>query len=309
MEIKTALISVIVPVYNVEAYLERCICSIISQSYKMLEIILVDDGSTDNSGKICDAYKEKDERIKVIHKSNAGPSVARNYGLQIASGNYIGFIDSDDYIAADMYEELYKCMKPGIDIVCCGSLSVEKHKKRIAFKTKGVTVFNREEALFELLKGELISFSACDKLFRKELIKGTRFPKARLCEDLPFTYQMIKGSNKVVNIGAVKYFYCYRENSRSKAAFTIKRMDYINFTRDIYKDINRNFPQLSRIAEYRYFLNIIQIIFQIESLPNHDIYTAELLRMKKVLRHMIFRIIQNSFMDREQKIMCLKAIK
>ena len=103
MERKNGLISVIVPVYNVESYLEKCIDSIIHQTYKNLEIILVDDGSTDNSGKICDVYKEKDSRIKVIHKQNRGLSSARNCGLEIAKGEYIGFVDGDDYIAEDMY--------------------------------------------------------------------------------------------------------------------------------------------------------------------------------------------------------------
>ena len=105
------LISIIVPVYNVEKYLEKCVDSIINQTYKNIEIILVDDGSKDNSGKICDIIKEKDERIKVIHKQNGGLSDARNAGLKIAKGTYIGFVDSDDYIAEDMYQTLYSLSK------------------------------------------------------------------------------------------------------------------------------------------------------------------------------------------------------
>lgn len=115
------LISIIVPVYNVEKYLNKCIDSIINQTYKNIEIILVDDGSTDNSGKICDEYLLRDSRIKVIHKNNGGLSSARNEGINISSGEYIGFVDSDDWVEPNMYEEMYKkILYSNADIVDCG---------------------------------------------------------------------------------------------------------------------------------------------------------------------------------------------
>lgn len=304
-----SLLSVIVPVYNTEIYLERCIDSIISQTYKNLEIILVDDGSTDRSGIICDEYKQKDERIRVVHQKNAGPSAARNCGLDIARGKYIGFVDSDDYIAADMYENLQRCMKAGIDITCCGTISIRKSKSIVCCKMNRQRIFNTEEAIFELLKGDFISFAVWDKLFRKSVIGNSRFPQKRLCEDLPFTYQVIKKSKKVIHIGNTEYFYCYRENSRSKSDFSLKRLDYIFFTRDIYRDVNRMFPQLSKIAEYRYFINMDYLICQIENSRNKKDYVKEIARLKHVLRHMRLRIILNPFMSREQKWACLKTAK
>lgn len=306
---KQNLISVIVPVYNVERYLGKCIDSIINQTHKDLDIILVDDGSTDRSGIICDEYKEKDMRIKVLHQKNAGPSVARNHGLEVARGSYIGFVDSDDYIAADMYENLYKSMKTGIDIACCGTVNIRKRKTIICCKTDNERIFIAEDMIFELLKGDYISFSVCDKLFRKSVIGNCRFLQNRLCEDLPFTYQVMKKSKGVINIGKNGYFYCYRENSRSKSGFSLKRLDYIFFTRDIYKDVNITFPQLSRMAEYRYFINMDFLICQIENSRNKKDYMKELARLKQVLKHMRLRIITNPFMSKEQKWACLKTAK
>lgn len=127
MKKNSALISVIIPVYNVESYLSRCVDSVVRQTYKYLEIILVDDGSTDSSGEMCDTYEKIDDRVKVIHKNNGGLSSARNSGLQIAQGDYIGFVDSDDYIAEDMYEILLAYMFDDVDITCCGNYNVSSN--------------------------------------------------------------------------------------------------------------------------------------------------------------------------------------
>lgn len=129
---KEDLISIIVPVYKVENYLSKCLDSMICQTYKNIEIILVDDGSPDNSGKICDDYAKKDSRIKVIHKENGGLSDARNAGLKIATGKYIGFVDSDDYISVEMYEKLYnQAKKEDADIACCNYYRVKMEKNLI----------------------------------------------------------------------------------------------------------------------------------------------------------------------------------
>ncbi len=304
------LISVIVPVYNTEMYLDRCVESIINQTYKNLEIILVDDGSTDGSGRICDAYKTKDKRVKVLHQKNSGPSAARNNGIIIAQGDYIGFVDSDDCIEPDMYESLYRCMKADVDIVCCGSVSIYTNTKKVVAKTKKECTFNTEEALLELLRGDLITFSVCDKLFRRQLMEKERFAIGRLCEDIPYTYQMIKKSNRVINIGKIKYHYfCNRDNSRSKASFKLRRLDYVFFMRDICRDIGNHFPQLFQAAEYRYILSINYIVNQIDNLPNKNVYLPELRRLKKALRHMIFRILRNPYMSKEQKRYVLKSAR
>lgn len=123
------LISVIVPIYNTDLFLERCVDSILNQTYENLEIILVNDGSTDRSGKICDNYINKDARVKVIHKKNGGASTARNTGLQAANGVYIGFVDSDDYISLNMYEEMVQNIEQDVDIVTCVTVIVSENNK------------------------------------------------------------------------------------------------------------------------------------------------------------------------------------
>ncbi len=302
------LISVIVPVFNVEDYIERCIKSILNQTYNNLEIILVDDGSTDKSGEICDLYKEKDNRIKVIHNKNSGPSVARNCGLSIAKGKYIGFVDSDDFIALDMYETLYHYMKEDADVVCCATLSITNHNKEVRYKSKGVVSYTKLEGIKELLKTEHICFSACDKLFRRNLLENIRFPRGRQSEDLPFIYQVFKKSNKIVNIGKVKYFYFYRPDSRSNADFDIRRLDYIYFSQYIYHDIQRSYPQLSKVAERRYILDLYWIIVQIKNLSKKEKYIKERKMLERTLRHMVLLAVTNPYMSKQEKIMCIKIV-
>lgn len=141
-------ISIVVPIYNVEKYLDQCVKSIINQTYKNLEIILVNDGSIDNSGKICDKYKRQDNRVIVIHKENGGSSDARNVGIQIATGKYIGFVDSDDYIEKDMYEFLYNNMiNENADISCCNRFLLWSNKKQIYGEKKYYAVMNSKEAI------------------------------------------------------------------------------------------------------------------------------------------------------------------
>ena len=179
-------ISVIVPVYKVEEYLCRCVDSIINQTYKNLEIILVDDGSPDSCGRICDEYAEKDSRIKVIHKENGGLSSARNAGLDIATGDYIGFVDSDDFIDAEMYSMLYEMIK-NADVEISGvngrSFVEEEHLLPYIAGRKNIS---KEQSCEEAIKGLLLrtfNSSVCSKLFLGSLFKSRRFEIGKLSED------------------------------------------------------------------------------------------------------------------------------
>ena len=168
------MISIIVPVYNVDKYIERCIQSIINQTYKNLEIILIDDGSTDKSGAICDKYSKIDNRINVIHKKNGGLSEARNVGLDIARGDYIGFVDSDDYIHPQMYELLYKNL-----IGTSADISIIKHIRKEEELGLGdinsKKVYSNLEAIENILKKDSgIFIASCNKLYKKET-KWTKF--------------------------------------------------------------------------------------------------------------------------------------
>lgn len=208
-------ISVIVPVYNVEDYLPKCLDSILAQTYQNLEIILVDDGSPDRSGEICDQYAERDSRVAVIHKANGGVCAARNVGLDAATGEMIGFVDSDDWIEPDMYEVLLEKMQEhGADIVQSGmesdgSKSVEECLRRL------VCMDNIE---------------VWRNLYRSEVIGSVRFSeRLRSSEDLLFNYQVFKRARKCFYIGESKYHHCYVQGSLSDILddYRIDDLDYV----------------------------------------------------------------------------------
>lgn len=208
------ILSIIVPVYNVQDYLDTCIKSLISQTYERIEIILVDDGSTDDSGRICDRYADLDSRIQVIHKENGGLSDARNLGIEIAKGEYVGFVDSDDWISTKMYEVLLKNLEVSkADIAVCERVAVYPDRMEDCGGTDSICVMNQEESLDILYANKKYGSYACNKLFRKELFKSIRFPKGRLFEDIYIMHELFGLANHVVFIDTGLYFYLQRPNS------------------------------------------------------------------------------------------------
>lgn len=219
----TPKISIIVPVYNTEKYLNQCIKSILCQTYQNIEIILVDDESPDNCGRVCDDYAKIDDRIIVIHQKNTGVSGARNSGLEVASGNYIGFVDSDDWIGREMYEVMLNLsLKYDLDIVEC---SVNETDFEIEFKNPKIDVKfeNPFEALERIIKNS--DFSVWRRLYKKESIKDTRFLLNRTSEDVYFTLENIV---KIDKMGYYDFpFYNYRSNPTgiTKSRYNFKRFD------------------------------------------------------------------------------------
>jgi glycosyltransferase involved in cell wall biosynthesis len=219
----TPKISIIVPVYNCEKYLKKCIESILSQTYKNIEIILVNDGSLDNCGQICDEYKLKDSRIVVIHQENRGLSGARNSGLEVVTGNYIGFVDSDDWVGKEMYEVMLNvALKYDLNIVECGinetGLETEYNNTEL-----NIVFENSFEALQRIIKNS--DFSVCKKLYKKETIKDAKFLLNRTSEDVYFAVENIP---KIKKMGYFEFpFYNYRPNPKSitKSPYNIKRFD------------------------------------------------------------------------------------
>ena len=204
------LISVIVPVYNMEHYLERCVNSILQQTYENLEIILVDDGSTDASPKMCDAFAQKDRRIKVVHKENGGLSDARNAGLAVAAGDYIGYVDSDDWIERDMYERMYgACVEQNAQLCVCRYFS--EYADRTEGGGSGESVpLTRDELLRIYIGGHaqyVIYNSVWSKLFRRSLVEGVVFPKGRNSEDIMYTTRAFCKLDKAVYLDKCLYHY------------------------------------------------------------------------------------------------------
>lgn len=246
MSQEKALISIIIPVYKVEKYLEKCIQSVINQTYENLQIILVDDGSPDNCGKICDEYAKKDHRIEVIHKSNGGLSDARNKGLEIAKGEYIGFIDSDDYIESDMYEVLYNLLKQyNADVSICNFYTVSQGKIAIKNAENGIKEYNRIEILKEVLLDNNIQSYAWNKLYKKELFDEIKYPVGKKYEDIGTTFYLLEKCNKVVVTGKPEYYYINRQDSIVNNVTETTITDYIELIMQRYDYIEENIKELS----------------------------------------------------------------
>lgn len=221
------LISVIVPVYNVESYVAECIESIQNQTYMNLEIILVNDGSTDASGDICDKYAAYDERIQVIHKENAGVSAARNTGIEAANGDYIGFVDSDDYIAPTMYEDMLKLMaEHDLDIIECTAFRNNGDTNIEGCNDGSLEIFNRDEALKMAMYDCFVA--VWSQLYKRRVISDVRFPVGRKFEDSAVSYLFIANTKRVGHINRCLYYYRLNPNSTTQTSFDAKsRWDFV----------------------------------------------------------------------------------
>lgn len=244
------LISVIVPIYNVEQYIERCVDSIINQTYKNLEIILVDDGSPDNCPQICDEYAKKDNRIKVIHKENGGLSDARNAGMKIATGDYISFIDSDDWIDTSMFEDmLNQLIEDGSDVVSCGVKWVKEYGTLIRNVTVNESsVINRYDAEKEIIVDGKLKQHVWNKLYRTELIKDIPFEKGKYHEDVFWSYQIFGKVNTVSIMNDSYYYYVQRGNSIMGEEYSARRLDALDAMMNRCDYIKVNFPDLYDLA-------------------------------------------------------------
>ena len=227
------MISVIVPVYNVEPYLRKCLDSVIGQTYKDLEILVVDDGSTDQSGAVCDEYT-KDVRVKVFHTENRGLSCARNLGLDEAHGDWICFVDSDDWIEPGMFGALLeKAEESGADVAMCGYYR-EYPNQTITFSPEE-RLFERDEALGCLLRG-VISVMVWNKIYRRTLFRDVRFPDGRSFEDIATTHRVIKDS-KVIRITEPYYHWAQRESGISQNHDIQNLIDYWTSYKQRYDEL------------------------------------------------------------------------
>ena len=246
------LVSIIVPIYNTEKYLRRCIESIIGQTLDNIEIILVDDGSNDGSSSICDEYYHKDKRIKVIHKENGGVSSARNKGIEVSTGRYIGFIDSDDWAESNMFEVLYKqAIKYDCDISVCGVYESEYEKDLCS----EVFVYNKEDFCSEMFSGESFEGYTPNKLFKRSIIKNIRFREdIDILEDLLFIYEILNSNNNMKMVYNTKKLYHYIKwnGSALHQEFTKKSYSSIEAFRYMYEDSLINYPAISNHIFNRY---------------------------------------------------------
>ena len=267
---RDTLISVIVPVYNVENYLVRCVDSILRQTYENLEIILVDDGSRDSSGSLCDELARKDTRIQVIHKENGGLSSARNAGIDIARGEYLAFVDSDDYITEDAVAQLYSLAEAeNVKLVCAGRYDVDgaTGEKTVGLCHKQKETVTSQMFLDRLLRWDNCDSSACDKLFHRELFREHRFPLGRRSEDVAVMYRIIHQAGMVALLDKPLYHYYHRPGSIST---TVSQNVFhsLEHTGEICEFVAEHYPAISDSARYFRMKNMLYALVPVELEPD-----------------------------------------
>lgn len=297
------LISIIVPIYKVEKYLNKCIESILNQTYSNLEIILIDDGSPDKCGEICDFYKNKDSRIKVIHKKNEGVSKARNIGLDISKGKYIMFVDSDDYIDKNMIKELRKLItEQSADIAIGGVIDVDENNNQINMSKKRTTfTFNQLEAIRELLDENYFNSVCWGKLYKANLWKNKRFcENSKIGEDLEILYEVFEKIQKVViNTEKCYYYYTVRQNSVTHQEYNEKWKKAIEICRNIKERTEKKYPKIVDSAIKKYVNINIKCI---QLIAKNSTNKSEMEKLKKNIRPYFWKYLKNKKIIKKMKI-------
>lgn len=293
------LISIIVPIYNVLPYVDKCISSVLMQTYEQLEIILVDDGSTDGSSSVCDSYVNKDKRIRVIHKTNGGLSDARNVGIESAMGDYILFVDGDDYISPDMCDVLLRNIHENrADIAMC-SIYIEQGgdiwQKKLMFPNG--TIVERDAILEAWADSDTVDYViAVNKLYKRELFftsECIRYPIGRLHEDEFTSYRLLYAANTVVFVEDPLYYYVQRNGSITSTYSERNLNDFADAIREYIPWADRIAPSKRKLMEYmtmRNTLNVIERSYENSSFPNGKAITESLLRY-------IDREVKNYFLN------------
>lgn len=302
------LISIIIPVYNIEEYLRRSIESVQKQSYRKLQIILVDDGSTDQSGAICDEYAAGDDRIQVIHKKNGGLSDARNAGLTVATGEYIGYVDGDDWIDEGMYREMYDaCMQYQADIAVCRYKTVSGDNVTDG-SSHAVIPLTQEETL-DIYVNErpqyIIFNSVWSKLFKRELVKDLIFPVGKNSEDILYTTHAFCRMQRCVYLDTAYYNYVTaREGSIMNAKSGRRSIeDEIPFLRQQIELLHEyGHPDVADHAAYMFYRRIIFYFLQFYQIRENKIYAKDIIRQLHEDRNRIHVLYQLPFVKKGDKV-------
>lgn len=256
---KEPVITVVVPIYNVEKYLERCVDSILAQTFQDIEVILVDDGSPDNCAALCDEYARKDTRVRVIHKENGGLSDARNAGMDTAKGEYLCFIDSDDFIDPEMLQILYQLLTDNqADISICGVRNCFESGAYEQCPDERQFVLSGEEALKQTLMGRELAGTICNKLIRRGLCREHRFIKGRTYEDAFFMPELLLQAKTVAVTTKSFYNYWHRSGSITTKPFTERNMDVVDAYSYTLQVVRECCPELTDVAMFRlYWANFV----------------------------------------------------
>lgn len=299
------LLSVIVPVYNMEKCLEKCVQSITNQTYRNMEIILVNDGSKDNSGEICDRLAKADGRIKVIHKVNGGLSSARNAGLDAASGEYYGFVDSDDYIEPNMYETLMQCLcdYPEAEIACAGIIreSEDLKYRNIIRCPKETTFYNWIEAITEILRSRKMGISVWCKVYKKAVFDGVRFPEGETNEDANILVELHRDRN-VVHSGRPLYHYVIRNGSITS---TYNPKTYYFAFKNAEK-IQKLLAETNEIqSDVRYYMAVTAYCALVSYYNQSEVKDDNIKKYYVTFRNLFWNLISSKEISMKMKLNCI----
>ena len=302
-------ISVIVPIYNVEQYLDKCIESLVNQTYRNLEIILVDDGTKDKSGEIADLWATQDDRIRVIHKKNGGLSDARNAGMKIATGEYIAFVDSDDYINIKMYEKMMNIFfKENVDIVECEVNYVYENKIVYGKNSQQVKIFKQDEALKELILEQNLHQTVWNKLYKKECISNIFFEVGKINEDEFWTYKIFLNAQGIAKLNDNLYFYLQRSNSIMGCDnYSLKRLDVLEARYRRLKYIEKNYNQLFFIDKKSFYFSCIYHYQYILRTNNKELLEKGSIVIENHIKNIKFSREDFKLLNNKEKIWFLLA--
>ena len=303
------LISIVVPIYNVENFLDRCVQSIVSQTYRNLEILLIDDGSPDNSSEIAECWMKKDSRIKVYHKKNGGLSDARNYGLDRANGEYIAFVDSDDYIEPEMYETLMAAIRESnVELACCGRFYTRGDSNSPSRSLPVRKVLSRKDAIKELLNNGCIEEAAWDKLYSRELWSDLRFPINEINEDIVVTPQIIAKCSGIVHVGKPFYHYCYNGSSITKSGYNSKKDVMFRHMEELSVYVNKNFPEEAKYVDVLKAKYAMTTLFAIVLAQEEKKFPKSYKKYQKILRESYGTMLKCENFSNKQKLEALLLI-
>ncbi|MDY3360868.1 MAG: glycosyltransferase family 2 protein [Clostridium celatum] len=299
------LISIVVPVYNLEPYLDFCLDSIIEQTYQNLEIILVNDGSTDNSLNICEKYRKNDSRINVISQVNSGVSAARNTGLQCSNGDFFCFVDGDDYITPNYIQLLYEgIIRNKSDVSVCKIGKLKRNDFQV-LTTQDLEVnyalISKNKALSDMLYQKGLSWEVVAKLYRKETLQDLRFDETEsIGEDFTFSYQYLHNCNRITICNFTGYFYLLREGSATQSRFSEKHRSVLNVAGKFEKFISTHYPQLANCSNYFTLHSYVDLVDRIYFSEEYS--KIELRKYKKEILHKLPFLISNSRIKLKFKI-------
>lgn len=280
------LVSVIIPVYNTAQYLSESLESVLNQSYDNLQIIIIDDGSTDSSAVICKTYQQKDSRIQYFYQTNAGASIARNHGLDVSTGDYVLFVDSDDWIDTDMVSSMI-CMSdsnPEAELI-----QVQVPEDFKCQREEGV--YTKQEAIYSLLQGSW--WGPYCKLISRPSIDNLRFPKRTISEDYLFNYRLFSSISELYYSNQLFYHRRVRKDSLSRLAICERKFDELYNVEEVFNDVRSSYPEYKRLAEVHLAGTSLKLLFSSFSSGKRELYDNHLMHIYDLIRGNYFSILRN----------------